>query len=387
MICTKMTIIFLIFTFFFNYSFADQPSYNVQDYGAKPNGNSDCTQYFLDAWEAACKTKGRATVYVPKGRYLLSKTVFDGNGCNNEETTIRIDGTLIHTPTDYSDENWLVFQEVTGVNILAGKIDAKGRYLWECKRSGKSCNQGAMSLALYNSSDVTINGLTSINSQMFHLFIFGCQNVSLFNTNIYAPKLSPNTDGIHVEYSSEVTISNSLIRTGDDCISIGRGASNVWIEKIACGPGHGISIGSLGWSLQEEGVENVTVKNVTLKGTQNGLRIKTWARLSTSYVRNVLYQNIKMINTYNPILIDQMYCPHNINCPTEGSGVKISKITYVNVWGTSASEVAVALNCSSLEPCRGIKLNQVKLRYDGGEAVGSCDNAWVKISSNVRPKC
>ncbi|KAE9451851.1 hypothetical protein C3L33_16248, partial [Rhododendron williamsianum] len=80
--------------------------------------------------------------------------------------------------------------------------------------------------------------------------------------------------------SSGVTVLNSRIATGDDCISIGPGSSNLWIENVACGPGHGISIGSLGWELQEPGVQNVTVKTVTFTSTSNGVRIKTWGRPS-----------------------------------------------------------------------------------------------------------
>ena len=51
---------------------------------------------------------------------------------------------------------------------------------------------------------------------------------------------SPNIDGIHVQLSSSVTILDSKIGTGDDCISIGPGTNNLWIENVACGPGHGI---------------------------------------------------------------------------------------------------------------------------------------------------
>lgn len=75
------------------------------------------------------------------------------------------------------------------------------------------------------------------------------------------------------------------------------------------------SIGSLGKDLQEPGVENVTVKTVTITGTQNGLRIKTWGRPSSGFVRNVLFQHVIMNNVQNPIVIDQNYCPDNENCP------------------------------------------------------------------------
>ena len=75
------------------------------------------------------------------------------------------------------------------------------------------------------------------------------------------------------------------------------------------------SIGSLGKSWDEAGVENVTVTAVVLKGTQNGVRIKSWGRPSNSYVKNVLFKAIKMDVVQNPIIIDQNYCPNNIGCP------------------------------------------------------------------------
>lgn len=95
-------------------------------------------------------------------------------------------------------------------------------------------------LAFYNSNNVTISGLTSQDSQMFHILFDGCHNAKLQGVKISAPGNSPNTDGIHLQSSTDVTILNSHIGTGDDCISIGPGNSNLWIENIACGPGHGI---------------------------------------------------------------------------------------------------------------------------------------------------
>ena len=85
-----------------------------------------------------------------------------------------------------------------------------------------------------------IKGVLSVNSQMFHIVINGCNNVRLQGISIKAPESSPNTDGIHVQLSSNIAIVRSIIRTGDDCISIGPGTCNLWIERVKCGPGHGI---------------------------------------------------------------------------------------------------------------------------------------------------
>lgn len=75
------------------------------------------------------------------------------------------------------------------------------------------------------------------------------------------------------------------------------------------------SIGSLAKDMEEPGVERVTVKAVNLTGTQNGVRIKSWGRPSKGFVKRILFQNILMQDVYNPIIIDQNYCPDNINCP------------------------------------------------------------------------
>ncbi|KAM6567743.1 hypothetical protein CsatA_026871 [Cannabis sativa] len=294
-------------------------SFNVlMGFGAKPNGLTDSTDAFLRAWEAACASTHDTLIYVPKGRYLLRPLVFKGP-CKSPHITFRIDGTLV-APQDYRvlgrAQNWLNFQRVTGVSIVGGALDAKGPALWACKaNSAKSCPSGATTLSITYSKDIKITGLLSLNSQMFHIVINHCENVEMRGVRIIAHRDSPNTDGIHVQLSKNVVIFNSAIGTGDDCVSIGPGTQNLWIERMACGPGHGISIGSLAKDMNEEGVQNVTVKQVVFTGTQNGIRIKSWAKPSKGFVESVHFSNIVMRNVQNPIIIDQNYCPSHVNCP------------------------------------------------------------------------
>ncbi|GER34185.1 pectin lyase-like superfamily protein [Striga asiatica] len=366
------------------------PTYNVLNFGASRYGLSDSKWAFLQAWNRACAYLGPAAIiYVPEGRYHLGAVIFYGRTCKRKAIAIHIDGTLV-APSNYevlgNREYWLKFVGVNGVSIFGGNLDGQGKSLWACKNSGNSCPHGAMSLTFYNSKNIYINGLTSYNPQFFHILVEGCQNVKLTNVKIRAPAHSPNTDGIHVNMSTGVTITNSNIGTGDDCVSIGPGTSNLWIEQLSCGPGHGISIGSLGWTWQEPGVRDVTVKSVTLTETQNGVRIKTWARDTTAFVHRVLFQHIYMQNVGNPIFIDQNYCPNHMNCPTEGSGVRISDVTYQDIRGTSASHVAVNLGCSGKNPCNRITLSEVFLTYGKNKpATASCGNARGTAVGNVNP--
>ncbi|KAE9449537.1 hypothetical protein C3L33_18565, partial [Rhododendron williamsianum] len=192
---------------------------------------------------------------------------------------------------------------------------------------------------------------------------------------ISAPEGSPNTDGIHIGGSTNIRITRSTIGTGDDCISMVSGSQDIDISGVSCGPGHGISIGSLGRS-PKEFVTGITVTNCTFSGTQNGVRVKTWAPSLASVASNFMFQNIFMDNVNNPIIIDQQYCPRPY-CKDDDSEVQISNVTFRNIWGSSSSKVAVSLQCSGIVPCQNIKLVNINLSYNGPQgppSAASCSN-------------
>ncbi|XP_076915732.1 polygalacturonase-like [Bidens hawaiensis] len=366
-------------------------TYNVTSFGAKGDGNTDSTKAFLSAWSSACNSTKSAVIYVPTGTYLLATAItFAGERCQSSSITIKIYGTLA-APYNYgaiaSSGDWIRFHRVNHVTISGGTLDARGGSLWSCKTSGKSCPSGATTLGIFNSKNIVISGLKSVNSQMFHILLDACINAKLQGVSISASGASPNTDGIHLISSTGVTILNSKIATGDDCISIGPGNSNLWIQGVACGPGNGISIGSLGWDLDELGVQNITVSTVTFRGTQNGVRIKTWARASHGFVTGATFQHVTMVNVSNPIIIEQRYCPDKNNCPDQVSGVKIKDVVYEDIHGTSATQVAVKLDCSPGNPCSGIRLQDVNLNYVRGNklAVSSCAYASGTASGILNP--
>jgi galacturan 1,4-alpha-galacturonidase len=154
-----------------------------------------------------------------------------------------------------------------------------------------------------------IHHLRSIDSKNSHVVVFGCGNVNISHIRISALADSPNTDGIKIGSSHDITISRSTIGTGDDCIAILSGARNLYISKVFCGPGHGISVGSLGKNDGDD-VNGVFVKNCTFRGTSDGVRIKTWATPSLGKASNFIFEDIFMNQVANPIIIDQEYCPY-----------------------------------------------------------------------------
>lgn len=134
--------------------------------------------------------------------------------------------------------------------------------------------------------------------------------MNLSKIRISAPEDSPNTDGMKIGSSHRIRIWRTVIATGDDCIALLSGSTKIHISKVVCGPGHGISIGSLGRNDGEQDVSDIVVKNSTLVTTSNGLRIKTWSSPASCKASNFLFQDIIMDNVLNPISIDQLYCPY-----------------------------------------------------------------------------
>ncbi|GMG99928.1 hypothetical protein Nepgr_001768 [Nepenthes gracilis] len=358
----KLTFFLLPFAFF-HLSSSDGPSLNVVSFGANGDGVTDSTQAFLSAWESACNMSIPAEIYVPMGNYLLNPVIFKGD-CMGPHLTMTINGTLVG-PTDYNliaqAASWIEFHGVDGLSINGGLLDARGQYLWDCKANGGDCPFGGRSLSLGNSNNIVITNLTSINSQMFHVSINECQNVTLLGLTIWADGESPNTDGIHIENSIGLNILHSPIQTGDDCISAGPGTQNLWIEDVSCGPGHGISIGSLGAEEDEEGVLNVTAKNVSFNGTQNGLRIKTWARPSNAFVQDVHFEGGVMYNVSNPIIIDQNYCPSR-NCAYDQS---LSLGNSNNVVITNLTSINSQMFHVSINECQNVTLLGLTIWADG----------------------
>ncbi|XP_041995687.1 polygalacturonase-like [Salvia splendens] len=290
-------------------------SYNVGDFGAMADGKTDSSSALSKAWAAACSSDYESTVLVPQGMFLVNSVSLYGP-CK-KKVHLRLLGNIV-APSYQSLSNhqsWISFNNVDGLSFIgSGTIDAKGSSYWSCKKQQRGCPYGARSFSLQGCNNVLVNGLKSFDSEGVHISINQCNNITMQNLILTAPDDSPNTDGIHIGNSNFVSVLHSKIGTGDDCISIGPGTKNMWMDHIVCGPGHGISIGSIDGTPREEGVEDIEVKNSVFRNTDNGVRIKTWAKPSNATVMNVKFTNLVMKNVTNPIIIDQEYCPQS-NCP------------------------------------------------------------------------
>ncbi|KAG6761941.1 hypothetical protein POTOM_035182 [Populus tomentosa] len=385
--------------------------FDVKRFGARADGRTDDSKAFIAAWKEACRATGKVKLLIPKGMYLIGPVKFAGPCKNVSSLTVymkarsHLSGQPILSLSGYlkattklssygSGTGWVEFGWLERLTLTGGgTFDGQGAKAWpynNCTKDSK-CKLLPTNVKFVAMNQTVVQGITSLNSKFFHIALVECKNFKGTKIKISAPADSPNTDGIHVERSSSVYISQSLIGTGDDCISIGQGNSQVTITRIRCGPGHGISVGSLGRYENEGDVSGLVVRDCAISGTMNGIRIKTWANSpGSSAATNMTFENIVMNNVTNPIIIDQSYCPFSSCTSTEPSKVKLSDVYFKQIRGTSSSAVAVALECSKGIPCQNIYLENVHLELSSGEkqATSSCKNVRARyIGEQIPPPC
>ncbi|XP_028803144.1 polygalacturonase-like [Neltuma alba] len=363
---------------------------DIASYKGLPNG--DITQALTKAWEEACSGTDPVRIYIKNGKYRMGDIQMKGP-CKAPSIELFNDGT-IEAPGDmtllHGVAQWIRVEYVNNFTLSGhGVFDGLGPSSWHQNNCAKNvnCKMLTMNFGFSFLNNSVIRDVTSKDSKNFHVNVLGCNNIEFNNFKVSAPEDSPNTDGIHVGRSTDVRILHSSIGTGDDCISLGDGSVNVTVEDVTCGPGHGISVGSVGKFVEETPIDKFTVKNCTISNTMNGVRIKTWPAAPGSItITNMHFEDITMNNVSNPVIIDQEYCPWNQCNKKIPSKVKISDVTFKNIRGTSGTKEGVILICSAGVPCENVNLSNVQLTFNGSEVVAKCSNA-KPIVTGVAPAC
>jgi polygalacturonase len=180
---------------------------------------------------------------------------------------------------------------------------------WDLAQEAKTRNRHQHCprlLGLTHSDNFILYRITLRNSANIHVSYSGGDGFTAWGVIIDTPNTARFTDGIDPANSTNVTITRCYIRTGDDNIAIKAGnggpTSRMTIAHNHFYSGHGMAIGSE----TSGGAIAIRVTDLSIDGADNGLYIKSnWTR--GGRVEDIVYEDICIRNTENPVLIDSHY--------------------------------------------------------------------------------
>ncbi|XP_047957982.1 exopolygalacturonase clone GBGE184-like [Salvia hispanica] len=365
----------------------DHKVFDVKNFNAVGDGTEDDAMALIRAWVAACRSGAAAKVLIPPGNFMASEVVFAGPCTATKPIIVEIQGTLLANTdlSSYSQGAWISIERVDGLLLTGpGTIDGRGKSVWKYG-ADSDLPLLPVALSLKSVENAKVGDLKFVNSMGFHLEVRDSKNIDISKVGITAPGDSPFTHGIHLTNSTNVKITDSVIGTGDDCVSIDYGTQSVLVAGVTCGPGHGLSVGSLGKLVDETNVNGITVTNCTLVKTKNGARIRSYHDSPKIEATNIVFEHLVMEGVQNPILIDQHY---NSKDNSQQSSVRLSDIHFRDISGTSTSPIAINLNCSSLVPCEKVELANINLKpFDSTikQLTSACSNAQIITQGQIFP--
>eukprot|EP01121_Diplochlamys_sp_Union-15-3_P017148 TRINITY_DN597_c0_g2_i1.p1 TRINITY_DN597_c0_g2~~TRINITY_DN597_c0_g2_i1.p1 ORF type:complete len:397 (-),score=70.65 TRINITY_DN597_c0_g2_i1:5-1153(-) len=353
--------------------FIPDATFNVLDYGAKGDGHTLDTDAIQSAFKAAAKAGG-GTVLFPKGyTFLTFPFSFESSNTNLQVeggSTIKASDDISKWPV--SGDAYISFitaKKLKDISITGtGIIDGQGAPWWDAFHNN-TLKYTRPDLVNYSGCSSCLFSHTSFVNSPNHNLEIQCTDLEVGFVSITAPQRSPNTDGIDV-HGSRSWIHDSYISVGDDHIA--QHSNDTVVENCQFGYGHGASIGAF----ELEYIQNVTFRNITVKGADQAIRIKAPPGAG-GLVRDIVYENFQTTDVKTEIIITMFYESSKV----VKTDLKIYNITISDVTGTGGQN-AGTFDCQPSSPCTGIHLKNIN--FNSGIKPFSCDNAFGD-QSNVNP--
>ncbi|MBR7098912.1 MAG: hypothetical protein IKC59_05805 [Clostridia bacterium] len=286
---------------------------NIKDFGAIGDSTTLNTQAIQKAIDV-CFENGGGQVLVTDGTYMFGTIILR----SDVELHIAANATLLGSPKceDYPERadvkhvdskklpRWrnacyIYCEDSENVSITGmGTIDCNGGAFvepeekqshWKYKRIDAPTPPRVVFFA--GCKNVRIEHVTMINQPAgWSYWIHDCDRVSFDHVKIFAEVEYPNNDGIHINSSRNVTISNCDITCGDDCLVVRANNASLPENKVC---------------------EKVSVTNCNLTSYSGGIRIG-WKNCGV--IRNCTFSNLVMTDT--SVGID-IHLPHFTFDPTK----------------------------------------------------------------------
>lgn len=396
--------------------------YNVTEFGAVGDSVTVNTQAIQAAIDQ-CFKDGGGTVLVPEGTFSSGALFLKENvhlevakgaklrgieGLGNYPTleNTRIAGIEMDWPSAFINALDTKNVKISG----EGTIDGSGYYWWEdywIKRDSLSKTVPGDLIDWYvprprlilfdNVEESSIQDINLRNSGFWTVHICYSHGIEVTGVNIQNPvlesgKKAASSDGIDVDSSRDILISNCSISVDDDCIALksGRGSDglrvnipteNVIIENCRFGSGHGgVSIGTE----TAGGIKNVLVRNCTANGNHAPIKFKPRPGRG-GVIENITHEGWEIENVGTVIdyalrkvtgedYIDEW---QKIRVPFEKATPRYRNITIRDVKAVNAEE-AISFLGWPLAHAENIILENITISAETGAKFQYIDNLLLK---------
>ncbi|KKY14436.1 putative extracellular exo-polygalacturonase [Diplodia seriata] len=374
-------------------------------FGAAQSGHGDGTtddSAHIAAALAACNGGGH--VLFPATQSYVVGEPLDMSGLASID--IDIQGAVAFTDDiphwldrafDLGFQNATSFFKLGGADVHVyggGTIDGRGQAWWDNYAENKHDRRPVL-FATVGMHGGSVSDLRLVNSPFWHNFVANSSEVVFTNISIRSvsdnENFEKNTDGWDIYRSDHITIQNSSVTNGDDCVSFKPNSTNILVQNMSCNGTHGMSVGSLGqYPGRVDYVENVLVRNAAMYNSSEGARIKVWpdafseksATLAggggRGRVRNVTYDGMWLDNVDYGLTVTQCYGQDDEEeCFKHPSKLNITDVTFRNVRGRSNrvfSPIVAHLVCSSPDTCSNIVAENIDIRTINGSNLVTCRN-------------
>lgn len=246
---TKNILLALLSIFFLGACHSPQTGiYNIMDYGATGDGKTDDAQAIQKAINA-CSEAGGGTVLVPSGHTFLCGPF---KLASHIELHLAPNSRLLANPDEsiYTESAfganrgegmmWISGKDLKNVSITGtGTLDGNGVSFmgkeledsYELKPVTDFDPRPHL-LTLTNVQKLVIRDISVRNSAYWSVHLIGCRNAMIDGITILNDLKIRNGDGIDIDHSKDVRISNCFIESGDDCICLKTDANSNSMEVV-----------------------------------------------------------------------------------------------------------------------------------------------------------
>lgn len=260
---------------------------NVKEFGAVGDGKTNDTKAIQKAIDSG------GCVYIPDGEYITGTLYLKSNGGLYLAPGAKI--TASHNREDYNSADYCpqnrIFKSefMAGTHLITaveqenifiagfGTVYGDSHYwvnekktiagFWDHPAAEANC-PGQM-IFFAECKNVRVENVNLQYAPFWHLFFHGCTDVIIRGLNIKGERRQWVNDGIDLDCCSNVAISDCIIDTGDDTITIRTCGSGLVEKEAVC--------------------ENITVSNCTLTSYLDyGIRLG----VGEGIIRDCLFDNI-----------------------------------------------------------------------------------------------